>query len=210
MTQAAGDGLALIGGGGHARVVLATLRTLGVAVAAVLDDDPGRWGTELDGVPVRGPVAENAGGFRRGVLAVGDNRARRRLANGLELEWATVVHPRAWVDPGARLGPGTVVFAGAVIQPGASLGSHVIVNTAASIDHDCRLGDFVHVAPGCRLAGAVTVGEGALLGVGSVAVPGMEIGAWAVVGAGAAVVSDLPAGCVATGVPARVRDGADR
>lgn len=198
--------VAVIGAGGHAKVVIATLRAAGVAVAAAFDDDAERHGTELLGVPVRGPAAAAAGlGCRRAVLAVGDNRARRRLAAalGAGLEWVTVVHPRAWVDPDARLGAGTVVFAGAVVQPGAEIGAHAIVNTAASIDHDCRVGDFAHLGPGCRLCGGVTVGEGALAGVGCAVAPGLTIGAWAVVGAGAAVVRDLPAATTAAGVPAR-------
>lgn len=198
--------VAVIGGGGHAKVVISTLRAAGVAVGAVFDDDSSRHGSELLGVPVRGPAAAAAGlDMRRAVLAIGDNRARRRLAEALgsELEWLTVVHPRAWVDAGARLGAGTVVFAGAVVQPGAEIGAHAIVNTAASVDHDCRIGDFAHLGPGCRLCGGVTVGEGTLIGVGCSVVPGVTIGAWAAVGAGAAVVRDLPAEATAAGVPAR-------
>ncbi len=204
--MSARDPVAVIGAGGHAKVVIATLRAAGFAVAAAFDDDPARHGTEILGVPVRGPASAAAAlGLRRAVLAVGDNRARRRLAEALGAghEWVTAVHPAAWVDPDARLGAGTVVFAGAVVQPGAEVGAHAIVNTAASIDHDCRVGDFVHLGPGSRLCGGVSVGEGVLAGVGCSVAPGIAIGAWAVVGAGAAVVRDLPAETVAAGVPAR-------
>lgn len=199
-------GVAVIGAGGHAKVVISTLRAAGLEVAAAFDDDPSRHGSVLLGVPVRGPAAAATGlGLRRAVLAIGDNRVRRRLAGALgsELEWLTVVHPGAWVDPDARLGAGTVVFAGAVIQPGAEIGAHAIVNTSASVDHDCRVGDFAHLGPGCRLCGGVEVGEGSLAGVGCSIAPGVTIGAWTVIGAGAAVMRDLPAETTAAGVPAR-------
>ncbi len=199
--------LVVVGAGGHAKVVVATARAAGFEIEAVLDDDRSKWGADLLGVPVSGPVDRFSS--RPGVLAVGDNRNRRDLAARLDLEWATLIHPSAWVDASASLGPGTVVLAGAVIQPEARLGSQVIVNTSASIDHDCALGDFVHVGPGARLAGQVKVGTGALLGVGSSLLPGISVGAWSAVGAGAAVIRDVPPEARVGGVPARVleRDG---
>ncbi len=196
--------LVVLGAGGHAKVVVSTLQAAGFTVAALYDDDPERQGGEILGVRVRGPLAAlDPTRHRRGVIAVGDNAARRRLAESVRLAWLTVVHPQASVHPSARLGEGTVVFAGAVIQPDAVLGRHVIVNTAATVDHDCVIGDFVHLAPGSHLAGGVQVGEGALLGVGTAVIPGLRIGAWAIVGAGSAVVRDLAPGVTAVGAPAR-------
>lgn len=201
-------GVAVLGSGGHAKVVVSALRAAGVEVAALYDDDEARWGSAAAGVAIRGPIAAAAEeGHREAVLAIGDNRARWRLAADpalAGLAWRTVVHPAAWVDPSVRLGAGTVVFAGAVIQPDAVLGDHVIVNTGASIDHDCRVASFCHVAPGARLAGNVTAEEGAFFGIGSVAIPGITVGAWATLGAGSAAVRPVPAGAVALGVPARV------
>ena len=197
------DVVAVIGAGGHAKVVLSTLLEAGHPAVELYDDDPSRWGTEILGARVVGAPAELRGSGRRAVIGIGDNAARAHIARELGLDWVTVVHPRAWVHPSVRLGPGTVVFAGAVIQPDAVLGAHVIVNTSASIDHDCQVDDYVHVAPGVHLCGAVSVGEGALLGVASAAIPGTRIGAWAVVGAGAVCVGDVADRATVLGVPAR-------
>jgi sugar O-acyltransferase (sialic acid O-acetyltransferase NeuD family) len=200
--------LIIVGAGGHAKVVIATARAAGLAVQAVVDDAPARWGATLLGVPVHGPsgpALDDPGALV--VLAIGNNAARRRRAAGARCRFATVIHPAAVVDASVRLGAGSVVFAGAVIQPDAALGGHAIVNTGASIDHDCALGEAVHVAPGARLAGNVALGDEVFLGIGAVVIPGISIGARAVVGAGAAVVRDLPADAVAAGVPARIRRG---
>jgi sugar O-acyltransferase (sialic acid O-acetyltransferase NeuD family) len=198
--------LAVIGSGGHAKVVIATAQAAGLDVGAVVDDDPQRWGARVLGVEVIGPSdAVIAEASALAVLAIGRNRARQAIAARARCRFATIVHPSAEVHPSVRLGDGTVVFAGAVIQPDTTVGAHVIVNTGATIDHDCAIGDFVHVAPGTHLAGEVTLDEGAFLGIGTVAIPRVRVGAWTTVGAGASIVGDLPAGVTAIGVPARPR-----
>jgi sugar O-acyltransferase (sialic acid O-acetyltransferase NeuD family) len=196
----------VIGAGGHGKVVVSSLLAARVNVPFVLDDDRQKWGTDVLGIPVRGPVAEAARHGDLAILGIGRNDERKRLAETLTLEWAIVVHPRAWVHPSVRIGAGSVIFAGAVIQPDTVIGNHVIVNTGALVDHDCEIGRYAHVAPGVNLAGQVTVAEGVFLGIGSSAIPGVQIGEWTTVGAGAVVADDLPSEVVAVGVPARARE----
>src|SRR5262245_10113907 len=133
----AGERVQVFGAGGHAKVVIATLTAAGHDVVAVWDDDAARWGGTCLGVPIRGATA--AADDLPTILAIGDNRARARLASAMTRRWMTVIHPTAHVHPSVTLGPGTVVFAGAIVQPDARLGAHVIVNTAATVDHDCVL-----------------------------------------------------------------------
>lgn len=197
----------VIGAGGHAVVVVATLQAAGESVRVVLDDNPREWGGDVLGVPVTGPVLASAvQPAEVAVIGVGSNKVRRDLARRLPLTWGVAIHPSAIVHPTVEIGEGTVIFAGVILQPRTRIGSHVIVNTAASVDHDGLLENFAHVAPGARLAGHVTIREGALLGVGSAAIPGTTVGAWAVVGAGGAVVADVAPGATALGVPARSRE----
>jgi acetyltransferase EpsM len=141
-----------------------------------------------------------------GIVAIGDNGARTRVASWLteqDYSFVSAIHPASTIARGVRIGDGAAVMAGVVINSGARVGSHAIVNTGATIDHDCVIGDFAHLAPGCHLCGAVKVGAGALLGVGVSVIPGITIGAHAVIGAGSAVVKDVPAGARVAGVPAR-------
>ena len=201
----AAQAVAVLGAGGHAKVVVSTLRAAGHTVRIVLDDDPTTWGREVLGVPVHGPMSTLADhGVQGAVIAVGSNAARRRIAESFPgTPWITAIHPTAVIDSTVTIGPGTVVFAGAVIQPDTTLGAHVIVNTAASIDHDCVIEDFTHLAPGVHLAGDVRVDCGAFLGIGVVVIPGRRIGAAATVGAGGVVIADVEAGTTVVGVPAR-------
>jgi sugar O-acyltransferase (sialic acid O-acetyltransferase NeuD family) len=201
-------GIWVIGAGGHAKVVIATLRAAGILPRGIFDDDVGRKGDTVLCVTVVGAPPDAsvlAPEDRRAIIAIGANAARKRIAEDLPgFVWQCAVHPGAIVDSSARLGPGSVVFAGAVIQPDVVVGAHVIVNTGARIDHDGAIGDYAHVAPGCVLGGGVRLAEGAFLGVGACVIPGRAIGAWTTVGAGAAVIRDLPGGVTAVGVPARI------
>ena len=197
----------VIGGGGHAKVVIATLLAAGeFKVAGVLDDDPTRRGEKVLGVEIVGDTRLATLArleVKRAVIAIGSNSARAAVADrcGDRLTWASVVHPRAYLAPGVTIGEGTVVLAGAIVQPDTVVGRHAILNTACSVDHDSVLGDFTHIAPGARLAGGVRVATGSLIGLGAVLLPGRSIGSWATVGAGSVVIRDVPDRTVVKGVP---------
>lgn len=198
-------GVIVIGGGGHAAVVISALRAAGHSVAGVYDDDRQLSGQSILGAPVLGSIANIAPDPEQpAVLGIGSNDVRRRLAERLSLQWITVVHPRAWVADEVVIGTGSVVMAGAVIQPRSTIGRHAIINTSASVDHDCELGDFVHLAPGVHLAGNVQVGMGSFVGMGACVIPGKQIGGETTIGAGATVLEDIPNRVVAVGCPARV------
>lgn len=196
----------VIGAGGHAKVVISSAIAAGFSIERVLDDAREKWGTEILGCKITGPLSQiDEIGSWGAVVAIGDNYTRKKIVNRyVHLEWKTVIHPGAHIHPSAHVGAGTVVFAGTVIQPDAFIGKHCIVNTGATVDHDCHLGDYVHVSPGVHLAGGVYLAEGSFLGIGSSVITGIEVGGWSTVGAGGVVIKDLPPYVVAIGTPARV------
>ncbi|SMG17014.1 acetyltransferase [Dethiosulfovibrio salsuginis] len=199
------SGIYVLGAGGHGKVVISTIRAMGLEVEAVLDDDRSLWGSYLSGVEVTGPIDSLRGKKNpKAIIAIGINHIREKIATRLdEVEWISAIHPSAVIDGSVKIGPGTAIFAGAVVQPDSTVGNHVIINTGATVDHDCVLEDFVHIAPGCHLAGNVSLRRGAFMGIGSCAVPGTTVGPWTTVGAGGAVIADLPGNAVAVGVPAK-------
>jgi UDP-perosamine 4-acetyltransferase len=204
------DAIIILGGAGHAKVVIEIVRALGCyEIVGCLSATP-RQVHVLD-VPVLGNDGELTKLFDRGVryaaVAIGDNATRLRLGKRLlsaGFAAPVLVHPSATVSPSATLGSGTVVMGGAVINARCSIGSFVIINTLAAIDHDCVLYDGVHIGPRSALAGDVQVGERAFMGIGSCAVPNSKIGEDSQVGAGGIVVTSIPPRVVAVGVPARV------
>jgi UDP-perosamine 4-acetyltransferase len=204
------DQVVLLGGGGHAKVIVELFRAAGCyEVAGCASKDPAA--ALALGIPVLGDdsrlPAIHASGVRHAFVAIGDNRRRRRLSEEVSRIGFTLVNaisPGAILSPSVRLGAGVAVMAGVVINACSRIGNGCILNTGATVDHDCVIGNWAHIAPGTNLAGCVSVGEGAFLGVGSRAIPKISIGEWATVGAGAVVIRDLPPDVTAVGVPARI------
>jgi UDP-perosamine 4-acetyltransferase len=203
-----------IGAGGHAAVMIETVRAVGgYEIAGLTDPRRELWGSAVLGVPVLGDDDELALQYDQavshafiGLGGASDTNPRRRLfelARSTGFEIVTLVHPRAIVSPSAGLGNGTAVLAAAVVNTNAKLGENVLVNTGAIVEHDCLLDDHVHVAIGARVASGVRVEAGAHVGAGATVLQGLTVGVGAVVGAGAVVTHDVEAASVVAGVPAR-------
>jgi sugar O-acyltransferase (sialic acid O-acetyltransferase NeuD family) len=201
----------VIGGGGHAKVVAATLFELGARVLGFTDPDSSR--TVLAGLArmggddaiLRHPPADILLAHGLGSIGPSDLRARVfQKFKDLGYSFITLVHPSATVAADVEIGEGTVIFAGSVVQPGTRIGSNAILNTRCSVDHDCVIGPHVHIAPGATLSGGVLAASGCHIGIGASVIQGIAIGADSLVGAGSVVLRDVAAGSRVFGVPARV------
>jgi sugar O-acyltransferase (sialic acid O-acetyltransferase NeuD family) len=202
--------LAILGGGGHGKVVAEAAESTGWRDIVFFDDVRGM------GQPVAAwEVIGNSAALQRSldvftgvVVAIGRNAVRRQKARELLDRGArllTIVDASALVSRRARLGAGTVVLPGAHVNIGAAIGLAGIVNTGATIDHDCVLGDGVHICPGAHLAGEVRIGDETWIGIGASVVQRVSIGSGVTVGAGAAVIGDVPDNVTVVGVPAGIK-----
>ncbi len=215
-------GLVIVGGGGHARVVIdaALSRAETWTLVGVVDPDGASLAMSDMGVRHLGDddafidtlVATPAADRPWLVIGVGgDLMLRRSIAARYAplATWATIVHVTAWVSPSARIDPGAVVLGGAQVNAGATVGPHAIVNTAAIVEHDVEIGAFGHVAPGAALGGGARLGAGTFVGLGARIRDHVALGEGAVVGMGAVVVRSVPDGATVTGVPARITASID-
>jgi sugar O-acyltransferase (sialic acid O-acetyltransferase NeuD family) len=216
--------LVLIGGGGHALVVLEAALLAEILVAGYLDDNPAApISAILIDLPHPFPTPPNLGSIgdlqplsqRHWIISVGDLTHRRRLITKLATETGharhpeasrgprSVIHPTAFVSPSALVGPGVYVGPGAVIHSRARVGAHAIINSGAVVEHDCTIEENAHIGPGTVLGGSVTIGRDTLLGLGSRVLPGVRVGAACVVGAGSVVLENVDDHRKLAGVPAK-------
>lgn len=203
--------IVVIGGGGHARVVISILRKLPEFKIQGYTDLRDRGlllgtayiGTDIELAALGGSQSLN------GVLAVGQiglGKSRQELWSrlaSLRLAFPKVISPAAIVNEAVEIGEGVTVMDGTIINTGAKLGVGVIANSHSTVEHDVTLEDWVHVAPGATILGGVTVGRYSMIGAGATIIEGRTIASEVIVGAGATVVHDLSEPGVYVGTPAR-------
>lgn len=194
--------IAIIGGGGHAKVVIDVIRSDGrYSPLCILDLNTSE---DVLGVPVK-LESEFTDSSVAAVLGLGEIGLRCKLAQKFEsLEFPSLISRSATVSSHTVLGEGTVVMPGAIVNPGTEVGRHVIVNSGAVVEHDCHISDFVHVCPGACVTGGVQVGAWTMVGAGSVILPYRKVGQQCVIGAGCVVTRDVPDGATVVGNPGRV------
>jgi len=199
----------VIGGGGHAKVLISTLLLCGRAILGFVDLNPNL--PPLLGAPHLGDDTAVLGHgpdsvqLVNGVGSVGCTRNHQNVYERFVQQhyfFAAVIHPSAIIAHEVQIENGVQVLAGAVVQAGCRLGANIIVNTGVRVDHDCIVDSHAHIAPGVTLCGAVHVGTGAHIGAGATVIQGIVVGAGCVVGAGSLVIRDIPPKAKVIGVPA--------
>ena len=190
----------LYGASGHAKVIIDIIRAQGGIVEGLVDDNPNL--KELGGIS----VLHDSVGLSPFIISIGNCKIRKMIAERLDCEFTTAIHPSAIISPTATIGEGTVIMQGAIIQTEVQIGKHCIINRKASVDHECVIGDYVHIAPGCTISGDVYVGEGTWIGVGTTIIQGIRIGKNCFIGAGSVIVKNIPDNSKAYGVPCKIRE----
>ncbi len=207
------DSIILLGGGGHARVLIDLIHVgKEYQISGILDPDL-QVGQKVKGISVLGTDAELPNLLDQGitniVIAVGSVRSnllRKKLfeqSEALGFKIPVLVHPRSIVSADVQLSDGVQVMAGAIIQTDTTVGEGAVINTGVQVDHECHIGNQSFLSPGVVLSGGVVVGDNAFLGAGAVVIQGVKIGEGAVIAAGAVVVQDVKSGALVKGVPAR-------
>lgn len=193
----------IIGAGGHAKVIIDILMNNNIEISGIWDDN--KTLSEFLGFKILGDALSlDNKDFNDSIIAIGDNKARKRIANQLNISFGSAIHPKSWISASAELGEGAVVMSNVSVNTDVVVGKHVIINTNASIDHDCKIDDFVHISPQVGLGGSVEIGEGTHVGIGANVIQGIRIGKWATIGAGSVIIRDIPDYAVVVGNPGRI------
>lgn len=198
---------AILGAGGHGKVVAEIAELNGYQNIAFFDD---RWPTltAVEHWSVSGDTSmllANPKKYDLTIVTIGHNATRCAKQRELSQAGATfdvIAHPSAMISKYANIGIGSVIMANAVVNPFCHIGTSCIINTGSTVDHDCKLAEGVHISPGTNLAGGVEVGECSWVGIGSQVKQLVVIGREVITGAGSTVINNVPNFQTVVGSPA--------
>lgn len=201
----------MIGGGGHAKVVISVLKKSGYHIAGYTDCADRGLILDIPYLGTDGILTDFIGmhpGCKAimGVGKIDDSERRLDLQTqiaALGFDFPAILSPHAIVNEEVLLGPGTVVLDGTVVNSGARIGKACILNTNSTIEHDCLIGENVHIAPGVTLSGGVSIGDNSMVGTGTNVIQSIRICAGCVIGAGSTVVEDITTAGTYVGNPSK-------
>lgn len=171
----------LLGGGGHSKAVLDVMKYLRdysvtfqgeIKVGIIISDT--RLLSDVDWRTL-------ADKYDRFFITVGQIRTpvpRIQIYNKLKTLGITpmsVISPRAYVSPTAKIDVGTVIMHNAMIGADVRIGKCCIINSGAVIDHESKIGNFCHISTGALINGNCTVKDRSFVGSGVVTYHGITI-----------------------------------
>ena len=164
--------LIILGAGGNSIDVLDTLyeinshskRTLYECIG-FLDDDRDKWGKEVHGVKIMGPI-DSASDFKSAyfVFTVGSplNFLHRDLflrnINVPLDRFETIIHPTSAISRLSELGRGSVVLQNVTVASNVYIGNHTMILPNSVISHNDSIGDYTIIAGGVSVSGNVHIG----------------------------------------------------
>jgi sugar O-acyltransferase (sialic acid O-acetyltransferase NeuD family) len=189
----------LVGAGGHAKACIDVIEQEGHYLVKGLTGLSHEIGSQILDYPILG-ADENLPDLledcRNVLIAIGQIETpnlRMRLFDLLQKNncvLPTIVSPRAYVSPYAKLGIGTIVMHGSIINAGAEVGENCIINSQSLIEHDVVIEDHCHIATAAKINGGVYIGKGTFIGSNSSVRQCVNIGERCVIGMGQQVLVD--------------------
>jgi sugar O-acyltransferase (sialic acid O-acetyltransferase NeuD family) len=200
------DKVAIIGGGGHARVVASILRAKGVDIHGFFDDSYSGSLEIIQGAPLLGrfdDIVNFSDAFQAVYLALGSNLIRKNYYDFLsehDFLLPSFFHPTAIIESDVSIDCATAVCLGGIVGAEVKIGKGCIINTGCSVDHESIIGNFVHLAPKVAVAGRTSIGSYTFVGINTAIADKLTIGKNVTIGAGSVILTDVPDGAKVFGV----------
>ena len=204
--------IVIIGAGGVGRetsLIIQQINELELTwnLIGFIDDNENSWGKVINGYSVIGGIdsLEVLPSDTYIIIAIANYEIKRKIVNRInnKFKFATIIHPRVWINDYITVGEGTIIYEGAILTANIEIGNHVIISPKCGIGHDSIIKDYVSLLWNVNVSGNDIIEEGVMMGSGSTVIQGKKIGKASIVGAGAVVIEDVDIYSTVVGVPAK-------
>ncbi len=185
-------------------------------VVAFLDDDPGKQGQQLDGLPVICGLRDfdKIRSFHVDAIfcPIGDNTLRMGYLRGCKangFQTPRFIHESVILPETIHIGEGVYILPGSIVMPFVEIHDYAMISMGVKVAHHTILREGAFLSTGVNLGASIDFGQCAFAGIGATITTGIHhVGERATIGAGAVIIRDVPEGSVVVGNPGRVlRDG---
>ena len=182
--------IAIIGAGGHSKVIIDLINLLEeYNIIGIYDDEKT---DNFCNLKILGKINDIDTSIENFVIAIGNNKIRNNIFLKFpNLFYPILKHPSSILSKNIKIGEGTIIMAGVIIQTDVIIGKQCIFNTGCSIDHECIIKDFSSICPKTVLCGNVFVGSLTMVGSGSVIIQNKKVGNNCIIGAGSVIFKDV-------------------
>lgn len=203
----------LIGGGGHCKSVIDTIKNLEKFNIVGILDLKNKVGTKISGIEIIGIDEELESLFKKNIKyafitlgSIGDVFLRKRLylrAKKIGYSFPNIIDKTSIISKDINIGYGNYIGKGAIVNINSTIENNCIINTGAIIEHDSYIGNFSHIAPGTTISGNTYIGENTHIGTNTTIIQGIKIGNNTIIGAGSVVVRNISSNKKAYGNPCK-------
>lgn len=189
--------LIVLGGGGHASVLVEILQDQGREIIAVVSPDDITSRSIFSGLQwlcsdneVLKNYSKDSVRLVNGIGMLPNSKHRKAVGeyySSLGYKFERIISSSAIVSDYSVLEEGTQVLHFGLVNTGASIGRHSIVNDGAIVEHDSKIGAFNHICPKATVCGQVKTGDDTFVGAGATIIQGIVVPSGSVVGAGVTV-----------------------
>lgn len=167
--------IALIGAGGHAKVVLSSAQSTGLEIEGFVDSKVQDFCglTKLDDDYIPQNAAISFGATKPEALKNRHEVYEQYLAKGAK--FPAVVSKSAIIQDNVEIGDGCFIAPSANINHSAAIKENTIINTGAIIEHDVKIGSGCHIAPGAVVLGGAEIEDFCMIGSSAVILPNAKL-----------------------------------
>ena len=151
------NNLLIVGAGDYGYIIKEIAQTAGTFGKISFVDDNS---TREDVAGTTNMLYELSAEYRYCIVAIGNSTIRKRffsLVSECGYEIPTLVHPKAYLSPSAKVGRGSVIEPMAVVHSNAFIGEGCLICAGSIVNHNASIGDF------CQIDCNAVIGAGAFI-----------------------------------------------